>query len=66
MLTTSGCTISGLVSLILTEAIVNRTKLTILVCAYQIMIMCSWSCNIILYGTVFDLGGKDLFLGDFD
>ncbi|PMD32461.1 amino acid transporter [Hyaloscypha variabilis F] len=26
-------------------------------CAYQIMIMCSWSCNIILYGTVFDLGG---------
>lgn len=22
------------------------------------MIMASWSCNIILYGTVFDLGGK--------
>jgi len=26
-------------------------------CAYQIMMMCSWNCNIILYGTVFDLGG---------
>jgi choline transport protein len=32
-----------------------------IVCAYQVMIMCSWSCNIILYGTVFDLGGKKAF-----
>jgi hypothetical protein len=34
------------------------------VCAYQIMIMCSWSCNIILYGTVFDLGGKSLIMDE--
>jgi len=28
------------------------------------MIMCSWSCNIILYGTVFDLGGEYLFMDE--
>jgi choline transport protein len=28
-----------------------------LVCAYQIMISCSWSCLVVLYSTIFDIGG---------
>lgn len=27
------------------------------VCAYQIMISCSWSCLVVLYSTIFDVGG---------
>ena len=27
------------------------------VCAYQIMISCSWSCLVVLYSTIFDIGG---------
>ena len=26
-------------------------------CAYQIMISCSWSCLVVLYSTIFDIGG---------
>ncbi|RVX66689.1 hypothetical protein B0A52_09502 [Exophiala mesophila] len=26
-------------------------------CAYQIMISCSWSCLVVLYSTIFDVGG---------
>lgn len=32
---------------------------TAIVCAYQVMITCSWSCLVVLYSTIFDIGGPE-------
>lgn len=52
-------TISGHVSILLLVVMLPSPTDPFSVCAYQTMIMCSWNCNIILYSTIFDLGGKN-------
>lgn len=59
-----GCTAFGLVWLIpcffglaCTEILPHS------VCAYQIMISCSWSCLVVLYSTIFDIGGPFFLFG---
>jgi choline transport protein len=35
----------------------SADRILFAVCAYQIMISCSWSCLVVLYSTIFDIGG---------
>lgn len=52
----SGYTPSGLVCITL-HPNTDRQLISCTVLSYQIMMSCSWSCLVVLYSTIFDIGG---------